>query len=59
MQYIEMAANQYKSEYENWKSKGLRLMCDTISKAYTHGLLHSERPSSGSAPPRAATAISR
>ena len=44
----------------------LQLMYDTIAKAYTNGLLHSEKPwcqrgavSSGSAPRRAMTATSR
>ena len=46
-------------------NSSLQLMYDTVSKAYTHGLLHSERPwcrkraSSGSAPPPATTATSR
>ena len=43
----------------------LQLMYDAVSKAFTHGLLHSEKPwckldkVSGSAPPPAMTGISR
>ena len=46
-------------------NSSLQLMYDTVSKAYTHGLLHSEkrgarkRASNGSAPRRAMTVTSR